>query len=76
MSIPQAPPPTYDQDVESQALNRSQCAFNPSEVQLLINPSGNNSQFQKGFLGARGEHAAIEGEIQIKGAPLSIWESL
>ncbi|EJD04183.1 uncharacterized protein FOMMEDRAFT_35956, partial [Fomitiporia mediterranea MF3/22] len=46
------------------------------DAQLLISPSGNATHFQKGYLGANDERAAIEGELQIKGVPLDIWESL
>ncbi|KAL1952069.1 hypothetical protein VTO73DRAFT_1218 [Trametes versicolor] len=39
--------------------------------QILIVPTANGVHFQKGFLGADGERAAIEGELQIKSADAS-----
>ncbi|KAF8587263.1 hypothetical protein K439DRAFT_1385900, partial [Ramaria rubella] len=53
------PPPTYAEH----------------RTQLLISPSPDAVQFQKGFLGAQGERAAIEGELQIKGAEQDQWDS-
>src|SRR5882672_10509085 len=55
-------PPTY-QPVSSE------------RTKLLIAPSADAVQFQKGFLGAQGERAAIEGELQIKGAREGQWDS-
>ena len=52
-------PPTYDDQ----------------RTQLLISPSPGTVQFQKGYLGAQGERAAIEGELQIKGAAENQWDS-
>lgn len=54
-----APPPTY----------------NEQRTQLLICPIPGAVQFQKGYLGAYGERAAIEGELQIKGAEPGQWDS-
>ncbi|KAH9857888.1 hypothetical protein C2E23DRAFT_746739 [Lenzites betulinus] len=39
--------------------------------QIIIVPAANGVHFQKGFLGADGERAAIEGELQIKSADAS-----
>ncbi|KAI0361751.1 hypothetical protein OH77DRAFT_1444578 [Trametes cingulata] len=39
--------------------------------QILIVPAADGVHFQKGFLGADGERAAIEGELQIKSADAS-----
>lgn len=39
--------------------------------QILIVPTANGVHFQKGFLGADGERAAIEGELQIKSSDAS-----
>ena len=52
-------PPTYDEHC----------------TQLLISPSPGAVQFQKGYLGAQGERAAIEGELQIKGTEEGQWDS-
>ena len=38
------------------------------QTQLVISPIHNDFTFQKGYLGADGEHAAVEGEVQIKSA--------
>ncbi|KAI5121329.1 hypothetical protein M0805_003796 [Coniferiporia weirii] len=82
MSVPTVPPPTYDQQHEQSlsqhpaAQGSSESALVPSEAQLLISPSPGASHFQKGYLGAHGERAAVEGELQIKGVPVASWESL
>ena len=82
MSIPSAPPPTYDQDQLSE-LNRSESSADSttsdpvsSEARLLISTVPNATRFQKGYLGVAGERAAIEGEVQIKGIPISKWQDL
>ncbi|KAL5495484.1 hypothetical protein ACEPAI_947 [Sanghuangporus weigelae] len=84
MSVPSAPPPTYDQGQHDELVSLQYeppsssdgATFVPNDAQLVICPSGNATHFQKGFLGANGERAAIEGELQIKGVPLHLWESL
>lgn len=90
MSVPSVPPPTYTPENEPQAQDNapplqdidaeqstSEPSTFPSEAQLLICPPLTGvSQFQKGYLGAGGERAAIEGELQIKGVPLDEWERL
>jgi hypothetical protein len=60
------PPPIYSQHPVN-AL---------SEPEILIIPTGDAVNFQKGFLGAEGERAAIEGELQIKGADVGRWSRL
>ncbi|KAH9968799.1 hypothetical protein BC827DRAFT_1121470 [Russula dissimulans] len=54
-SVPSIPPPLYRiaQHV-------------PNTPQILIIPATDSLRFQQGFLGADGEHAAIEGELQLK----------
>jgi hypothetical protein len=66
------PPPTYSQQdpVENSS---SQSYEDLSEPQILIIPTANAVNFQKGFLGAEGERAAIEGELQIKGVDPDRW---
>ncbi|KAH8120092.1 hypothetical protein DFH11DRAFT_1721952 [Phellopilus nigrolimitatus] len=76
MSIPTVPPPTYSQQSDSDPQSSSNVSLVPSDAQLLISPLGNTSHLQKGYLGANGERAAIEGEIQIKGVPVHTWQSL
>lgn len=74
MTVPTVPPPTYEQ----QHAHRPSDDFrlDPSEAQLLISPTVDASSFQSGHLGAPAERAAIEGELQIKGVPVSLWTSL
>ena len=72
-----APPPTYSQQdpddtVESVSGIEQDAVISP-EPQMLINPTVDAVNFQKGFLGAEGERAAIEGELQIKGADPVQW---
>ncbi|THH02921.1 hypothetical protein EW026_g64 [Hermanssonia centrifuga] len=67
--MPTEPPPTYSQDQTNSDLPPS-----PNlEPQILILPSENGVNFQKGYLGADGERAAIEGELQVKGAGTGRW---
>ena len=56
-------PPTYDH------------GFAPAP-QLLLVPPANSVNFQKGYLGAEGENAAIEGELQIKGGEPGRWSKV
>ncbi|KAJ3517362.1 hypothetical protein NLJ89_g539 [Agrocybe chaxingu] len=62
-------PPTYSQQdpVDSQIFH------DQSQPQILIVPALDAVNFQKGFLGAEGERAAVEGEIQIKGVNMERW---
>ena len=71
MSVPSAPPPTYSLQESSESNLEG---F--SDAQLLICPPQNSATFQKGYLGATDEHAAVEGELQIKGVPVECWESV
>ncbi|KAK7064388.1 ARID domain-containing protein [Favolaschia claudopus] len=74
MATESLPPPTYSQEAElSDASSTSDADLHP---QILITPSSDSINFQKGYLGAEGERAAIEGEIQIKGAELRRWARL
>ncbi|KAG7099360.1 hypothetical protein E1B28_001216 [Marasmius oreades] len=69
------PPPTYsqrDQD-NAESFEESQSDASPPP-QILIVPTVVN--FQKGFLGAEGERAAIEGELQLKGANPTDWNKV
>lgn len=60
-----APPPLYCSHHER-----------PLDVQLLIVPAAGGIDFQKGYLGAEGERAAVEGEIHIKGAQPGLWKEV
>jgi hypothetical protein len=77
MSTELVPPPIYSQDDPDEGI----AARNPGsqttplgpQIQILIIPATNAINFQKGYLGAEGERAAIEGELQIKGAEEGHW---
>lgn len=64
------PPPTYTQEDDSTLLERSTPALEP---QIFIVPTTGPLGFQKGYLGADGERAAIEGELQVKGFTDGRW---
>jgi neural Wiskott-Aldrich syndrome protein len=55
---------------DGEQLYLSTAAALDTSLQLLISPSSLDTLgFQNGFVGAEGEHAAIEGEVQIKSLP-------
>ncbi|KAJ7900138.1 hypothetical protein B0H14DRAFT_3080514 [Mycena olivaceomarginata] len=65
------PPPTYSQEAEmSDSSSTSDLTLEP---QILIIPSSDSINFQKGYLGADEERAAVEGEIQVKGTESGRW---
>lgn len=64
------PPPTYSQQDESVVLDR---ASSPLQPQIVIVPTTSALGFQKGYLGADGERAAVEGELQVKGSNGGRW---
>ena len=66
------PPPGYSQ----QDTNDSVVETAQDEPQILIVPPSGGISFQKGYLGADGEHAAIEGEVLIKGVNAGSWKRL
>ena len=66
------PPPTYSQQDPVESVN-IQAYEDQSAPQILIIPTANAVNFQKGFLGADGERAAMEGELQVKGAAPDSW---
>ncbi len=71
------PPPIYSQqDPDDNNLGSELTCLDPLEPQILIIPTVDAVNFQKGFLGAEGERAAIEGEIQIKDVDVSRWSRL
>lgn len=64
-------PPSYsvqDGISDEESSDDTGSSASPLETQLVISPIHNDFTFQKGYLGADGEHAAIEGEVQIKSA--------
>ncbi|KAH9004283.1 hypothetical protein EDB86DRAFT_2157972 [Lactarius hatsudake] len=63
--------PIYAQDAAILPENTPQ-----SEPQILIIPATDSLRFQQGFLGADGERAAIEGELQIKGSDSVRWRKV
>ncbi|KAJ7293384.1 hypothetical protein C8J57DRAFT_24612 [Mycena rebaudengoi] len=64
-------PPIYSQQEDvPETSNTLDVALDP---QILIIPSSDAINFQKGYLGADGERAAVEGELQIKGAEAGRW---
>lgn len=65
------PPPSYSQ--QDPVVNREDHASDP---QIVLLPTVDAVNFQKGYLGADGERAAIEGEVQVKGVEPSRWNSL
>jgi len=69
------PPPTYSQQDPVDAINL-QTSQQVSDPQILIIPAANSVNFQKGFLGAEGERAAIEGELHIKGVNTDQWKQV
>jgi hypothetical protein len=70
-SDPSVPPPLYAQQPTSSQEGNPQI-----DPQILIIPATDSLRFQQGFLGADGERAAIEGELQLKGAHSARWRKL
>ena len=68
---PTLPPPIYAQEAAVSPEIAPQ-----SEPQILIMPATDSLRFQQGFLGADGERAAIEGELQIKGTDSVRWRKV
>ncbi|KAL1664049.1 hypothetical protein GGF50DRAFT_127545 [Schizophyllum commune] len=76
-------PPIYsrqDPDAADDAFGAGRPPSPPppieSEPQILIIPPAGAINFQKGFLGADNEKAAVEGELQIKGAQPGAWDKV
>jgi len=65
------PPPIYSQQdpVDSPQPGGDSSA----EPQILFVPTADAVNFQNGFLGAEGERATIEGELQVKGVDPTRW---
>ncbi|KAG6896888.1 hypothetical protein C0992_005452 [Termitomyces sp. T32_za158] len=64
--IESLPPPTYSQTDPDEGPTNQADPNVAGGPQILIIPTGDSVNFQKGFLGAEGERAAIEGELQVK----------
>ncbi|KAJ7492814.1 hypothetical protein FB451DRAFT_551149 [Mycena latifolia] len=68
------PPPTYSQQADELPLSQtSSTSDTTQDPQILIIPSPDTINFQKGYLGADEERAAVEGEIQVKGTDSGRW---
>ncbi|THU91763.1 hypothetical protein K435DRAFT_758848 [Dendrothele bispora CBS 962.96] len=68
------PPPIYSQEDPDDSFDSNRDSS--QQPQLLIVPTVDSVNFQKGFLGAEDERAAIEGELQIKGANSDSWNKV
>ncbi|KAF7969230.1 hypothetical protein HWV62_27947 [Athelia sp. TMB] len=78
-----AAPPLYSQDAPEMNAEESFANTSASDgilalegPQILILPTTDAISFQKGFVGAEGERAAIEGELQIKGATSGLFNKI
>lgn len=71
-------PPIYSQEDPEFAIGQanSSASIAGCETQILIIPTNDSVNFQKGYVGAEGERAAIEGELQIKGAEPGQWDKV
>ncbi|KII93211.1 hypothetical protein PLICRDRAFT_102166 [Plicaturopsis crispa FD-325 SS-3] len=82
MSTPSehVPPPIYSQedpDESWRAESNDPVPDTPSAgPQIFIVPASDTINFQKGYVGADGERAAIEGELQIKCADAIQWNNV
>ncbi|TCD66377.1 hypothetical protein EIP91_001426 [Steccherinum ochraceum] len=65
-------PPTYDEQDPQESLQEQ--AIDAPIVSII--PIANSIVFQKGYLGADAERAAIEGEVQVKGASGRRWSKV
>ncbi|KAF9229461.1 hypothetical protein BS17DRAFT_825211 [Gyrodon lividus] len=77
MPVDFAPPPRYSQHGPRDALPlaHSDCS-DILGLQLLIVPTVDGINFQKGYVGAEGERAAMEGEVHVKGAQPGVWRKV
>jgi len=64
------PPPIYSQQDPVGSIS----SHSYQDPQILIIPTIDVVNFQKGYLGAEGEQAAVEGELQIKGVDAARWD--
>ncbi|KAG6878435.1 hypothetical protein C0993_007036 [Termitomyces sp. T159_Od127] len=71
--IESLPPPTYSQTDPDEGPTDQADPIVVGGPQILIVPTGDSVNFQKGFLGAEGERAAIEGELQVKTTEPDQW---
>lgn len=78
-----AAPPLYSQDAPERNYEDNTANTSASRnvqtmegPQILILPATDAISFQKGFVGAEGERAAIEGELQIKGGASGLYNKV
>jgi len=76
LSEPLLPPPIYSQEDPDEGPIQDNSLQEPLQPEILIIPATGSINFQKGYLGADGERAAIEGELQIKGAEGGHWQQV
>lgn len=71
-------PPLYSQEDPEVARRPSNGSISAQDfgTQILIIPTTDAINFQKGYVGAEGERAAVEGELQIKGAGPGQWDKV
>ena len=65
-------PPSYSREAPDSTSSLSN-SDDDGSPQIVISPTVDALNFQKGYLGAEGERAAIEGELQIKGVDPAEW---
>jgi hypothetical protein len=72
------PPPTYSQEdpTTCDPGTLPNDTNLPHRPEILILPTVDSINFQKGYLGAEDERAAIEGEVQVKGVDQDNWSKL
>lgn len=71
------PPPIYSQqDPDDTLVAQTEPHDHSAGPHILIIPSADSINFQKGYLGAEGERASIEGELQIKGIDPNHWSKV
>ena len=68
-------PPLYSQE-DPEFARRPSNSAQDFGTQILIVPTIDAINFQKGYVGAEGERAAVEGELQIKGAEPGQWDKM
>jgi hypothetical protein len=65
-------PPSYSREAPDSTSSLLDSGDDGSP-QIVISPTVDALNFQKGYVGAEGERAAIEGELQIKGVDPAEW---
>ena len=68
-------PPLYSQE-DPEVTRRPSNGPHDFGTQILIIPTTDTINFQKGYVGAEDERAAVEGELQIKGSEPGQWDKV